>query len=169
MLVRLILVALSSCLPLTSQVTLVAAECPPTAVSSSAFVSLSVQNPVAGSSLSYLISGRLVALTTPCPSAPALSVMVIGFNDPGIALPSCGCSLHASLNSLDAAVSPFVQFLGLCFAVHSGSLPLPPGSAGLTIYTQAFTLLPPAANAPGVCTDFGFPFVTSQSYQVTIQ
>ncbi|MEO6594753.1 MAG: hypothetical protein ABIP94_08370 [Planctomycetota bacterium] len=94
-----------------------------------------------------------------------LHVKVIGFSDPALPLPSCGCAVRASLDFVVAQISMPTSTTW----VHNTSLnlPLPPGSTGLVFYTQSFALHPWTFGVG--CVELGVATEASQSYQVTIQ
>ncbi len=94
-----------------------------------------------------------------------LHVKVVGFSDPGLTLPSCGCLVRSSIDLVVAQVSMPTSTTW----IHNTSLnlALPPGSTGAVFYTQGFSLVPWWLGHG--CVDLGAGMQALQSYQVTIQ
>lgn len=162
------LLSLLCCAPVTSQIVQLSTQCPGGV---GALHFLVVSNPFAGSSLQVFTQTALTPSPPPlpiCPPAPVLSLLVMGFQDPNTPLTSCGCALRVSPMLVDSSVA-FFALNGICYATTNRSISLPASSAGIDLYMQSFGLMPPAAATPGMCSDFGFPFMASQAYRITVQ
>ena len=162
------LLSLLCCAPVSSQIVQLSAQCPS---GSGGLHSLVVSNPFAGSSLQVFTQTALSPSLPPlpvCPTAPVLSLLVIGFQNPNTPLNSCGCALRASPVLIDSSVT-FFALNGICYATTNRSIALPASSAGIELYIQSFGLMPPTTATPGMCSDFGFPFLVSQAFRITVQ
>ena len=111
------------------------------------------------------VAGQSLSLYQTTVIGPIIHIKVIGFSNPASLLPSCGCTVQTSVEWVAGStpVPTVIPVIGTSIV----SLPLPPGSSGLVFYTQAFAVY--TYSLPGRCTEFGPDFVTSPSYQVTIQ
>ena len=87
---------------------------------------------------------------------------VIGLNQLGLPLASCGCIVHPTLDLIDVQIASWTSL-----APESWSMPfaIPGGTAGITFYVQGFV----AGTAASTCTEVGLPVNTTDALAVTIQ
>lgn len=148
--------ATSICLSLPAQTSVISGICSPASPQFDAPAS-----PLAGHWFNLDVSSSLVSGQP----GPFLHVTLIGFSDPAASLPSCGCTIHASLDIVIPQVP--VSMVPYAYAwANSTWFVLPASATGITFYTQAIALHQPGTAS--TCSEFFGDFGVSRSLQVTV-
>lgn len=115
------------------------------------------------------VAGQTVQLwmTSSVSATPPLHVFVLGLDNPGVTLPSCGCEVRSSLDLVLVAAPSG----GPPSWLSNVQLKLPATLQGAAFFVQGVGLYPSGVSgvAPAPCTELGWDALLTNGVQLTIQ